>query len=175
MLGKLCHIVLSHPTRNLAFLWASLFHLQLDDPELMGSGAEGSSLPQSVIIRSACQSFSNRTFCCIEFCTAKPGWHYSKVWYGSRACSDSLWGAWGGKTNRAAPQAAQLLWLLCVKGISLSHLWEDSNQSCKTSSQILFRLRSMLGWSSDNLLKASFILFSFRSTKGALLASFGVI
>lgn len=63
----------------------------------------------------------------------------------------------------------------CVKGVSLSHLWEDSNQCCKTSSQILFGIRSMLGWSSDSLFKASFTLFIFISTKDTLLTSFSAI
>lgn len=50
MLGKLCHIVLSHPTRKFAFPWTFVLYLQLDDPELLGRGAEGSSLPHLVTI-----------------------------------------------------------------------------------------------------------------------------
>lgn len=48
MLGKFCHIVLSHPVRKLAFSWTSVFHSQLDKQELEGIRAEGSSLSYSI-------------------------------------------------------------------------------------------------------------------------------
>lgn len=186
MLGKLFHIVRSHPTRKFTFLWTSVFHLQLDDPELTSSAAEGSSLPHSVttfrvtkwisdllcppvflqqdvlqnLLNSALPSQDDAT---VRLDTASGLALTLCVEHGEERAA---------QLHRGSLVALAAKQVLCVKGVSLSHLREDSNQCCKPSTQILFRLRSMLGWSSDSLLKASCSLFIFRSTKGALLTSF---
>lgn len=182
MLDKLCHIILSHLTRKLCFPWTSVFHLQLHDPELMGSGAEGLSLPQSVTLLGCllCPLFflqQDIFLYWILHCKVR-----TMLQRGMIRQQGSRWPSMGNtgrgdqqSCTRGSLAALAAKQVPCVKGVSLSHLWEDSNQCCKTSSQILFGIRSMLGWSSDSLFKASFTLFIFISTKDTLLTSFSAI
>lgn len=83
------------------------------------------------------------------------------MWYSS----DPELGAWGGEPRRPVPEAAWLRWaaeqVRCVKMVSASHLWEDSNQHCTASCQILSRDGSMHGWSSDSLLISNLIFIYF--------------
>lgn len=168
-LGKFCHIVLSHPRRKLALPWTPAFHLQLNKQELVGSGAEGSSLSYGISrflgVWWAHRSFSDSLLLYgILHCVARTTC-YGEVRYGSGVCSDPQSGAWGGEPGRPVPEAARLHrgaeWVPWVKMVSSSHLWADSNQRCVTSRQKLFRDRPMHGWSADSLLRSSLYFIYF--------------
>lgn len=165
MLGKLCHIVLSHPT-NLhphgllsstcswmtQSLWAGELRAPpcLSQPPFLGClRCPLDFLWQDILLYWILHCKVKMTL--LWGVIGQQGLQWPCVWNTWRRDQQSC--TRGSLVALAAKQVP------CVKGVSPSHLWENLNLCCKTSSQILFRLRSMLGWSSDSLLKASFIYF----------------
>lgn len=183
--------VLSHCAfsshKEITFPVDTCFHLQLDRQEHAGGGAKGSSLP-------SCISWAEPTFLVVcgpaSLPLPAPFALLNSMPCNARARQCMLrWGASAaelavvfsqeseemGRAQQARGGTAVLHttaeWAGCVKGVFLSHFWENSDPS----HWILLRTYALTAGIVIAFSKAIFVLFIFCFTKGALLTYLSAI